>query len=101
MISIDLSSQPIEGFLIDDDNESKFAGHGLSARQILQILDSEHVIVPNRRRRRTSWLVIGRDYGGACIAVPIEATHDPFLWRPVTAWPCKQIEQARLEERNI
>jgi hypothetical protein len=41
--------------------------------------------------------VIGHDNGGACIAVPVEPTHDPSVWRPITAWPCKQSERAKLE----
>ena len=61
-----------------------------------EILDDEFVVVPNRRERRGSFLVIGRDWGGACIAVPIEATSEAGVWRPITAWPCKGSEEARL-----
>ncbi len=90
----------IDAFLIDEDNEEKFASHGLSSRQVLQVLDNEHLIVHNRKQRRAFYLVIGRDHGGACIAIPIEPTHDPLLWRPVTPWPCKQHERDRLEVRG-
>jgi hypothetical protein len=86
----------VRDFLIDDDNDEKFAAHGLSARRVLDVLEDEHVIVRNRKRRRAMYLLIGRDRGGACIAVPIEPTHEPTLWRPVTAWPCKEHERARL-----
>lgn len=87
----------IEAFLIDEDNEAKFAMHGLSLWQVLQVLDNEHLVVQNRRRRRASYLVIGRDHGGNCIAIPVESTHKRALWRPVTAWPCKNYEKSRLE----
>lgn len=91
------ASRPrLEALLIDDDNEEKFAAYGLTARQVVQILEDDHLIVPNRRRRRGLFLLIGKDRGGTCIAVPIEATHDPALWRPVTAWRCKDRERARL-----
>ena len=96
-----MSSPEIADFLIDEDNEEKLVGHGLSVRQVLQILDNEYVLVPNRRERRGLYLVVGRDNGGACIAVPIEPTHIVDLWRPITAWPCKASELAQLTRRRI
>lgn len=86
----------IDDFLIDDENDFKFAEHGVPTRRVLQILDGEFVVVKNRRGRRAPYLVIGRDHGGACIAVPIEATGVSGLWRPVTAWWCKESERAML-----
>lgn len=80
------------GFLIDDDNEPKFWHHGLTAESVLQVLDHQHRIKRNRKERRASHLVIGRDRQGQCMAIPIEPTHDPHVWRPVTAWPCKPYE---------
>ena len=44
-------------FLIDEDNEAKFTEHGLTSRQIVQVLDSSHLIVKNRRRRRASHML--------------------------------------------
>lgn len=88
----------VREFLIDDENEEKFALHGLSSRQVLQVLDGPHVVVPNRKRRRARYLLIGRDRGGTCIAVPIEPTHRPALWRPITAWLCKHQERRALEQ---
>ena len=86
----------VEALLIDEDNEDKFAIHGLNSRQVVEVLEYEHLIVPNRKQRRGLFLLIGKDRGGACIAVPIEPTNDPALWRPVTAWRCKDSERARL-----
>jgi hypothetical protein len=91
-----MSRPTIADFLFDDSNEAKIASHGLTARQVMHILDSPFTRVANRRGRRAEWLLIGRDHGGRCIAVPVEPTHDPTLWRPVTAWPCKGHEAARL-----
>ena len=86
----------IEGLLVDDDNAEKFAMHGLNPRQVLQILANRYVIMRNRKRRRAQYLLIGRDDGGICIAIPIEATRDKLIWRPVTAWHCKYYEEAKL-----
>ncbi len=96
-----MSSPEISDFLIDEDNEEKFAAHGISVRQVLQILENSHVLVPNRRGRRGLYLVLGRDNGGSCVAVPVEPTHVVDLWRPITAWPCKASESAQLARRNI
>lgn len=84
--------------VIDDANEEKFAAHGLTPRQVVQILENEHIVVPNRRGRRGLMLLIGRDHGGACIAAPLEPTPIETTWRPVTAWPCKSHELDRLRQ---
>lgn len=91
------SSPRIEAFLIDDENEDKFSVHGLSARQVTEVLENSHVVLRNRRQRRGLFLVVGRDNSGGCIAIPVEATHQRALWRPITAWPCKLQEQAALD----
>jgi hypothetical protein len=95
-----MSMPDVADLLFDDENENKMAAHGLTPRRVLQVLDNTHVVVPNRRRRRASFLIVGRDNGGACISVPIERTRDPLIWRPVTAWPSKDSERRQLERRE-
>ena len=85
------------GFAFDDENCDKIARHGISERQVSQVLENDFLILRNRKGRRAQYLVIGEDHGGMCIAVPIEPTYDEVLWRPVTAWPCKGHERARLK----
>ncbi len=85
-------SPNVDAFVIDDDNEEKFERLALTADQVLHVLDRAHRIKRNRSQRRASYLVVGRDFQGQCIAIPIEPTHDPRVWRPVTAWPCKPHE---------
>jgi hypothetical protein len=91
-----MSSDRICEFLIDEENEEKFWSHGLTVDRVLDILDRRYTVVPNRKGRRGVYLLIGRDRSGECLAVPVEATHDPVVWRPVTAWRCKDVERARL-----
>jgi uncharacterized DUF497 family protein len=91
-----LSTPDIAEFLFDDENEEKIAHHGLTVRQVRQVLDNEHVVARNRKSRRGAYLVIGRDHGSMAISVPVEPTRWPFLWRPITAWPSKEHEAARL-----
>jgi hypothetical protein len=67
-----MSSPSIDTFSFDDENEDEIATHGLSTRQVIQVLDNVHIILPNRKGRRGLCLIIGRDNGGTCISVPIE-----------------------------
>lgn len=96
-----MSSPDIYGFAIDDINEEKFWGHGLTSRQVRQVLDNPFVLVRNRPGRAAPLLLIGREGGGRCIAVPIYPTHDRLVWRPVTAWPCKSGEAAKLQQMEM
>jgi hypothetical protein len=89
----------IAELLFDDENEGKLASHAISVEQAWQVLDNPYVLEPNRRGRRADYLLIGRDDGGACIALPVERTIDPVIWRPVTGWYCKRSELARLNRR--
>lgn len=86
-------------FLFDDENIEEMARHGVTPRQALQVLDNGPRMGRNRRDRRATHLVIGVDDGGACIAIPVEPTHDRTLWRPVTAWFCKPHEWGWLARR--
>lgn len=95
-----MSSPAIEAFLIDDANEMKFNAHGLSVRQVISVLENRHVIISNRKHRRGIFLIIGKDNGGACIAIPIERTYDKTIWRPITAWYCKDNEKTILKNQE-
>ena len=83
--------------LFDDENEAKINSHSIGIDQLMQILDNPFMIASNRSTGRAPYLLVGRDNSGACIASPIEPTHNPELWRPITAWYCKTSEQAALE----
>lgn len=91
-----MSSATILDFYFDAENEDKLADHALTPRRVLQILDGKIVKAKNRKGGRGDYLVIGRDHGGTAISVPVEATHDPIVWRPITAWPSKAHEEAKL-----
>jgi uncharacterized DUF497 family protein len=82
----------VEDFAFDEENEEEMAAHGVSPEQLLQVLDRPYRVRKNRRQRRASHLIIGRDRQHQCIAIPIEPTHVRGLWRPVTAWYCKHHE---------
>ena len=95
-----MSSPHIDTFLFDEENEEKISAHGLSVYRVVQLLDNKNIIMPNRKRRRGKYLIIGRDNGGTCISVPIEPTHLSRIWRPITAWPSKKSEKTILEKNE-
>ena len=95
-----MSRPTVTGFAFDDENVEKFGRHGLTDRRVEQVLSNEHLILANRKGRRAQFLIVGRDHGGSCIAIPFEPTYDPLVWRPVTAWPCKEHEKAKLRARR-
>lgn len=80
-----MSNSTIVDFLIDEDNIEKFWSHGLTALDILQVLEHPFRVKTNRKNRRATYLVIGRNHRGHCLAAPVEPTHDPQMWRLVTA----------------
>ena len=90
----------IEGFAYDGQNEAKFSAHGLTSESVDQVLSSPYFVRKNRKRRRGLFLVIGVDYRGRCIAIPIEPTRENLIWRPITAWPCKESEAVYLAKRK-
>ena len=74
--------------------------HGLTPERILEVLDRPFLMVGNRKGRRASHLIVGRDRTGACISIPVEATAERGIWRPVTAWSCKVHELRKLEQEE-
>ena len=84
--------------MFDDANEDKFASHGIYADQVDDVLDGLYVMVPNRKERTGTHLIIGRDSSGICLTVPVLPTQEPGVWRPLTAWRCKKSEQTKLRK---
>jgi hypothetical protein len=86
----------ITEFDFDDENEEHIGRHGITTRQLDQVLKGEFAVMRNRSSRRATHIVYGRDFGGACIVIPVVPTAVPGVWRPVTAWYCKTSEWTRL-----
>ena|SRR6266568_5610052 len=93
-----MSRQTVASFVFDEANEAKFAAHGLSVRQVDDVLDGEYIMVPNRKDRSATHLIVGRDRSGTCLAIPVIPTNEPGVWRPLTAWRCKDSEVARFNQ---
>ena len=80
----------------DEDTEAHCAAHGIWPEQLDELLEGHYVVIRNRRRRTGTHLLIGRDYAGRCIAVPMLRTGRRGIWRAVTAWYCRASEESRL-----
>src|SRR4051812_17890228 len=88
----------VDAFDWDSENEDKIAAHGLRPWDVDEVLDDRYVVDANRAGQRAPYLLIGQMENGQCVAVPIEPTQEPHVWRPVTAWRCKPAEAARLRQ---
>jgi hypothetical protein len=80
---------------IDDWNADEAARHGVSEREIRQVLDGEPVFLPNKRGHRASIIMIGPTYGGRMLTIPLAPTDVEEVWRPATAWNSSPGECAR------
>ena len=87
----------VREFAIGERAAEKFWSHGITRRQVEEMLLNRLVVTVNRKDRAASHLAIGRDNQGRCITVPILPTGDVGIWRPITAWPCKPGEAAKLQ----
>lgn len=81
-----MSTPWVEQLLFDDENEEKLWRHGLIPDDPLAVLEGRYRIARNKRGHRASFLIAGWDGQGRCVPIPIKPTHDPVIWRPVTAW---------------
>lgn len=86
----------IREFTINERAADKFWVHGLTRRQVEEVLLNRFVVTINRKDRAAQYLAIGRDNNGRCITIPVVATDEPSVWRPITAWYCKPGEAAKL-----
>lgn len=75
----------------DDENSEHLARHGVTRREVRQLLANQHVSVRNPRRADRRRL-IGRTDGGRVLTVVMEPTQDPGTWRPVAGWDAEPPE---------
>lgn len=79
----------------DEHNEEHIARHGVTPREVNQVVENPHIVVRNRKHRRGQHLMIGRTHGGRILIVPLAKTGSKDTWRPTTAYPATAA-QARL-----
>jgi len=82
---------------LDDENEREMAAHGVSAIELVQLLDDRIEVFRNRKGRTARHLMLGMTHGGRVLTVPIVRTAVEGRWRPVTAWESTPPEKARYQ----
>jgi uncharacterized DUF497 family protein len=85
--------------IIDRHNRAEMARHGVSRREVDQILWNRRVIGPNPRGEPGSILLIGETHGGRLLTVPLAPTDDPTTWRPATAFDASRYHRALFDRR--
>jgi len=88
----------IQDLEIDDVNEAKAAAHGVSAAEVLQLLDGDFRLFRNKRGRTGTHVLIGRTHGGRFLTVPVVPTSVEGVWRVITAWPSSDAEKAKYQK---
>jgi hypothetical protein len=75
-------------------NIAKLAGHGISRREVEQMVELDawlpdrHPAYPDQVR------IIGPTRAGRLLTIALAETDDPAAWRPVTGWPSDPSEEA-------
>jgi hypothetical protein len=75
----------VRELVFDAVNEAKFAAHGVTILEVLDVLDLEPRFFTNRKSRRASHVMVGPTVVGRTLIVPIE-DWGRGIWRPVTAF---------------
>jgi len=84
----------------DDQTEAHIAEHGVTPREVNQMVENPHILLRNRRGTRAPVLLIGRTHGGRVLSVPMAKTRDPGVWRPITAFPATDAQTALLDKNS-
>ena len=87
----------VDSLEFDEYNESEMARHGVTEREVRQVLRGEPVFVRNAGRHSAPYLMIGRTRGGRLLTIPLEETRILGTWRPATAFPSASRDVARYE----
>jgi len=84
----------------DERNEEHIAEHGVTAREVMQMVENPHIVVKNRKRRRADHLLVGRTHGGRVLAVALARTQEDDAWRPTTAYSATAAQQRLLDRHT-
>ncbi len=80
---------------IDEWNEAEMARHGVTPRDVLQVLNGSPKFFPNKKPHSARILMVGRTLGRRLLTVPLAETSIREVWRPATAFDSDGDEAAR------
>jgi uncharacterized DUF497 family protein len=82
----------------DDYNEGELAAHGVSAHEVMQLLENVFTVRRNKRSGAGERQLIGRTNGGRVLTVVLAPTAISDRWRPVTGWDSTASERRALDD---
>jgi len=86
----------IEALLFDDRNEDECGAHGVTVRELQQVLEEAPRFFRNKGGRgRAPYVMIGPSRGGRLLTIPIDPLPSPGVWRPRTAYDSPQSDRTR------
>ena len=88
----------VQDLAFDDRNRAKLEVHGLSLSDALEVLEENPRLMRNPSEGGAPYVLIGPNFWGRIITLPIDPTTDPVVWRPRTGYPSSAAEIARYEE---
>lgn len=72
---------------IDDDVEDHIARHGVTVRELMEVLENPHLTYPNADEGEGRMYLLGFTSKGRPLKASLAPTADSGTWRPVTAFP--------------
>jgi hypothetical protein len=80
---------------IDEYNTVEMARHGVTPREVRQVLNNAPRFFRNKRGHRATHIMIGPTDGGRMLTVPLTPTSIRGEWRPATAFDAGRGDRAR------
>jgi uncharacterized DUF497 family protein len=81
----------------DDYNEDKLSAHGVTAQEVVQLLENMFTVRLNKRSGIGERQLIGRTNGGRVLTVVLAPTAVADRWRPITGWDSTSSERRALD----
>jgi len=89
----------VRALIWDEQNEEHIAKHGVTPREVNQMVENPHIFVRNRRHRRGQLLMIGSTHGGRVLTVALAKAKSKDAWRPTTAYGATDAQKRLLEQQ--
>ena len=90
----------IRGLVWRSGNVAKLAAHGISQREVREIVAVDRWVTTVHPDYPDQVRIIGPTRAGRLLTIAMEATDDPVVWRPVTGWPSTDEEIAYHSEET-
>lgn len=90
----------IAALILDEHNLEEMGRHGVSKREVEQVISNRHITAANPRGEPGSILLKGETDGGRVLTIPLASSDDPTTWRPATAFDASADQRATFSRRT-